>query len=293
MIIFFSGGGLGNQIFQYAFLKTIAKENELIVSTNMKQLVNTCELKNRNFKQISLNRFQRKLINSYFKPYIFQTLVKLKLIGYIKQNKNEKSFLPNFISQKGIFPITLVESHYFQSEVFFDKNLLNIKIKKRFIFKAESILDSMPNGQTKVFVHVRRGDYLLEEYLGESGIELPNKYFLDAIEIMKKKIENPYFIFLSDDPGHCESLFKEIKEKYISKNDINVDLAVMTLCEYGIVSNSSFSWWGAYLMKNRKKVIFPKYWFGWRQKIESNPGIQPEWANVIDISSKINKNLFS
>jgi len=38
------------------------------------------------------------------------------------------------------------------------------------------------------------------------------------------------------------------------------------------------------LMKNRKKVIFPKYWFGWRQKIESNSGIQPEWASIIDIS---------
>ena len=284
MIILFAGGGLGNQIFQYAFLKTIAKENELIVSTNMKQLVNTFELKNRNFKQIALNRPQRKLINSYFKPYILDTLVKLKLIGYIKQDKNKKSFLPNFISKKGFFPITLVESHYFQSEVFFDKSALNIKIKERFIFQAKSILDSIPNSQTKVFVHVRRGDYLFEEYLGESGIELSNKYFLDAIEIMKKKVENPYFIFLSDDLGYCESLFKEIENKYISNNDKNVDFALMTLCEYGIVSNSSFSWWGAYLMQDRKEVIFPKYWYGWKQKIESNPGIVPEWANVIDIS---------
>jgi len=284
MIIFFAGGGLGNQIFQYAFLKTIAKENELIVSTNMKQLVNTFELKNRNFKQITLNRPLRKLIYSYFKPYILDTLVKLKLIGYIKQDKNKKLFLPNFISKKGFFPVTLVETHYFQSEVFFDKNALNIKIKERFILQAKSILDSIPITQTKVFVHVRRGDYLFVEYSGESGIELPNKYFLDAIEIMKKKVENPYFIFLSDDSGYCESLFKEIEDKYISNNDINVDLALMTLCEYGIVSNSSFSWWGAYLMKNRKKVIFPKYWFGWRQKIESNSGIQPEWASIIDIS---------
>ena len=177
MIIFFAGGGLGNQIFQYAFLKTIAKENELIVSTNMKQLVDTFELKNRNFKQISLNRFQRKLINSYFKRYILETLVKLKLIGYIKQDKNKKTFIPNFISKKGFFPITLVESHYFQSEVFFDKNVLNIKIKERFILQAKSILDSIPITQTKVFVHVRRGDYLFEEYLGEIGIELPINIF--------------------------------------------------------------------------------------------------------------------
>jgi hypothetical protein len=36
-------------------------------------------------------------------------------------------------------------------------------------------------------------------------------------------------------------------------------------------------------MKNKKKVIFPKYWYGWKQKIESHVGIQPSWAEVIDI----------
>ena len=41
MILFFAGGRLGNQIFQYAFLNTIAKDNELIVSTHMEQLTNT------------------------------------------------------------------------------------------------------------------------------------------------------------------------------------------------------------------------------------------------------------
>ena len=52
--------------------------------------------------------------------------------------------------------------------------------------------------------------------------------------------------------------------------------------QYWIVSNSSFSWWGAYMMKNRKRVIFPKYWHGWKVKIESHPGIQPSWGSVIE-----------
>ena len=64
------------------------------------------------------------------------------------------------------------------------------------------------------------------------------------------------------------------------------DLAIMSLCEYGIVSNSSFSWWGAYLMKNRKEVIFPKYWYGWKQRVESHVGIQPEWAKLIDVNKQ-------
>ena len=52
----------------------------------------------------------------------------------------------------------------------------------------------------------------------------------------------------------------------------------MILCNYGICSNSSFL---KILIKNRK-IIFPSYWFGWKSRIESHPGIQPSWSDVID-----------
>ena len=284
MIIFLSDGRLGNQIFQYTFLNTIAKENELIVSTSMVQLCSVFEVKNKNFKQAAQNKYLNFLLMRLVKPYILDSLVKLKLVGYVKQDSSETSTLPTVKSTKGLLKITLVESNFFQSEVFFDKSAVDIEIKENFILEAQSILESVCIDQTKVFVHVRRGDYLFEKYLGEGGIDLPKRYFLDAIKIMKQKIENPFFIFLSDDPGYCESCFEDIENKYISNNNMNVELALMTLCEYGIVSNSSFSWWGAYLMKNRKEVIFPKYWYGWKQKVESHVGIQPEWAKLIDVN---------
>jgi len=130
---------------------------------------------------------------------------------------------------------------------------------------------------------VRRGDYLFEKYLDEVGIDLPRSYFTKAMEAIKKEVENPFFIFLSDDPAFVACCFQDEKNKYISRNDMGVDLALMTLCEYGIVSNSSFSWWGAYLMQNRKKVIFPNYWYGWKQKIASHIDVQPSWAEVIEV----------
>ena len=92
-----------------------------------------------------------------------------------------------------------------------------------------------------------------------------------------------FFIFLSDDAGFVECCFEDIENKYISRNSMTVDLALMSLCLYGIVSNSSFSWWGAYMMKDRKKVVFPKYWYGWKNKVESHVDIQPEWAEVIEV----------
>lgn len=285
MIIFFADGRLGNQIFQYAFLNTIAKEKELILSTQMKQLSKTFDIDNKYFKEIPISRYLNFFLRKFIKPYLLKSLVKLKIISYIKQNRNETSSLPTLTKQKGLLPITLVESNFFQSEVFFEDNKVNINIKDGFLEEAKKVISSVDEIYTKVFVHVRRGDYLFENYLNQRGIDLPKEYFFDAIEIIKEKVKNPYFIFLSDDPAYCECCFDDIENKHISKNSMEVDLAIMTLCEYGITSNSSFSWWGAYLMKNKKEIIFPKYWYGWKNKIESHVGIQPKWANIIEIQT--------
>ena len=41
------------------------------------------------------------------------------------------------------------------------------------------------------------------------------------------------------------------------------DMCFMTLCDGGVMSNSTFSWWGAWLISNPdKQVIAPKMWFG-------------------------------
>lgn len=75
--------------------------------------------------------------------------------------------------------------------------------------------------------------------------------------------KNVYFIFLSDEPETIEREFIYLKNKTISKgNHFGTDFAIMTKCDAGILSASSFSWWGSYLMKNRDLVIAPKYWLG-------------------------------
>ena len=72
-------------------------------------------------------------------------------------------------------------------------------------------------------------------------------------------------------------------EIIISNNGPKIDLSIMSLCNSGIMSASSFAWWGAYLMKKKQYIVFPKYWLGWKTKVESHPGIQPPWSNIIDV----------
>ncbi|WP_417550088.1 alpha-1,2-fucosyltransferase [Methylophaga sp.] len=283
MILYISDGRLGNQLFQYVFLNTIAKENEKIIAINMWKFYDDFDINNPNFIPVIFGKYGLYLVRKVLKPFFLYVLVPLKLIVYVRQNRSETSALPTFNKTKGFLPITLVESNFFQSEDFFNSEKVDFTIKNKYIQQAEGFLQRIPKQYTKVFIHVRRGDYLSETYLGEQGINLPMSYFKNAMLEIDKEIKNPYYVFLSDDPEFVEWSFSNVKNKIISNNDMVTDLAIMSECSYGIVSNSSFSWWGAYLMKNRIKVIFPKFWYGWKAKVESHIGIQPSWSTIIDV----------
>lgn len=285
MILFISDGRLGNQLFQYTFLNTSAKGNEKIITVNMEQFVDKFEIKNQNFIHKKLGKFSMFFVRKILKPYVLKGLLGINLIGYIKQNRSEISALPSFERSYGLLPITLVETDFFQSEDFFDKNKVDFSIKEQYIQEAQEFLAQVPQDSTKIFIHVRRGDYVFESYLEIQGIDLPKSYFIKAMREIAKEVQNPFFVFLSDDSSYVECCFENVKNKIISKNSMVTDLAIMSLCEYGIVSNSSFSWWGAYMMKDKKKVIFPKYWYGWKSKVESHVNIQPSWAEIIEVES--------
>ena len=281
MLFFISDGRLGNQIFQYAFLKTLANQNESIITCNMNQFLSTFEHKNKKFIHIKINKLGYSILIRIVKPYIIKPLTKLKIIGYVSQKRKLGRPLTTYEKVSGLINFTFIETDFFQSEEFFNQNI-KFKIKEKYINNAYNFLKEIPDDFTRVFIHVRRGDYLNEEFLGEKGIELPKKYYLSSINEIKKVIKNPFFIFLSDDYQYVKCEFSEVQNKIISLNDMATDMAIMSLCTSGITSNSTFSWWGAYLMTNRKTVIYPKYWYGWKQKTLSHQGIFPTWAKVIE-----------
>jgi hypothetical protein len=289
MIIFFSDGRLGNQIFQFVFLCSISNSNERIVTFFMDNFFEIFETNNCNIIDISVkNRYVSFLIRKAIFPAvdkIFKGLAKFKVITLFEQEKDINKFpLPEYIAKRGYVPIKYVAPDFYQSEKLFRKEILGkIKIKEKYIKEARNIINSFPKETEKVFIHIRRSDYVDLTFLGQKGIVLPKAYYLKAISELNKEVRNPFYIFVSDDPDYVRDCFENIEPKYISNNSVGVDLSLMSLCEYGVCSNSSFSWWGAYLMKNRKKVVFPKYWFGWKQKIESHPGIYPEFATILEV----------
>ena len=108
-------------------------------------------------------------------------------------------------------------------------------------------------------MHIRRGDYVLyPDHHPTCDLD----YYKNSIELIKKQSNNKKKILIfSDDKQWCKNTF--LGDEYIISENTNpyIDLYMMTLCDYHIIANSSFSWWGAWLAKS-KKTIAPSKWFG-------------------------------
>lgn len=120
---------------------------------------------------------------------------------------------------------------------------------------------------------MRRGDYLSNqyEYLNICNLNYYKKafsYLEDKLLNGKKEERDKIKILVfSDDIKWCKNNFNFLKDFNVVYIDWNKgkssykDMQLMSECNYNIISNSTFSWWGAYLNNyDDKIVIAPKYW---------------------------------
>lgn len=288
MKIFLADGRLGNQIFQYVFLKTIKKNDEKIIVSGFEDLKEVFEI-NDVINLNKENRWIRKFIFSFCKP-IFYFLSDKKIISSIKINHEQisneyKRESTSFSKEVGFIKnITFVKLGFFQSEKFFNSEIAeDLKIKYRYIKAASKVLDSVLPEKHNVFIHIRRGDYIGYTVYGESAL-LPIGYYKKQIEWFLKNKENCFFIFLSDEIEYVENEFSYLTDKLIvSDNHFGTDIAIMTLCKSAILSPSSFGWWGSCLMKERDIVFAPQYWLGFNSKKEYHSHSTPSYAKEITV----------
>ena len=136
---------------------------------------------------------------------------------------------------------------YFQSEKYFAHN--KDKITSLFNINYKTV------PERSVSIHVRRGDYLKYPEIHPT---LDADYYHKALEVIGD-YSNAFVFTDSDLPKGLN-----IKNMQIIKLDKDYDeLQFMASCDNNIIANSTFSWWAAYLNKNKnKKIVAPKIWFG-------------------------------
>lgn len=252
-------GGLGNQMFQYAYyLKLRANnENTYFLAADNKNNHNGYELGHVfGIKNLKSKNFLLKVIRKTQKPFIHR----------IQDND-----IGNFSeTQMGSKPINY-HAGYWQSEKYFK----NVESKVRSVYdfnesklnnRSNHALRTITNLET-VSIHIRRGDYISNKWVLERlGNVCVKEYYIEAINKMKSMLRDPlnFFIF-SDEIVWAKNMLGEENLNFVNWNngkDSWQDMFLMSRCNHNIIANSSFSWWAAYLNDNpRKIVISPSKWF--------------------------------
>jgi len=288
MIIYLGDGYIGNQIFQYVFLKTIQKHHESIIVSgfrNLKEVFVINDIKNINQE----NRWVGVILRIVRRVLLF--LSDQKIISSITINREKilgkyEREAAAFSATDGMLKnITFVKPGFFQSESFFkEETVSKLQIKNKYTSEANRVLSGVSGDKYKIFIHIRRGDYKTFMVYGKSPL-LPIDYYKDQISWFQKNKKDCFFIFLSDDTEFVKEEFEYIKNKLIStKNHFGTDLAIMTQCNGAILSPSSFGWWGSYLMKERDIVFAPKDWLGFGSGIEFPAKGAPSYAEEKSVS---------
>lgn len=126
-----------------------------------------------------------------------------------------------------------------------------------------------------VCVNVRRGDYLLRDN-PEKGFRTLSEKEIRAI--LRKHFPKDKVLFVSDDIEWCKERFKGKRFMFADKPcqyKPEMDLYLQTQCKANVISNSTFSWWGAYLNDKAEKVVCPWPWFS-EGKIDPMEHILPD-----------------
>lgn len=229
--------GLGNRLFMVASVYGMSRKfNKKFAITRVGNSVHSnMDYNNNVFKKIE------KIDNI---PYSIIYEIHSNLLIYTDYS-NEMSNNKN-IAMDG----------YFQNSQYFDQYYN--EIQNLFCFDDFVIPDKYSD-QNVYFIHIRRTDYLMHI---NTHFICNDDYFMKAISYIKKLDPSSVFYVFSDDIEYCKKQEYLKNEIFIENIDECTSLKIMKNCKKGgICSNSSFSWWGAYLNDNKDKIIIqPKKW---------------------------------
>ncbi len=295
MIIIELYGGLGNQLFEYAHAKALAKQLKQDVYFDLSFFDNyhrkdvyrldkfntTVEIADDSI----IKKLKRKSRNS---SYFFRAFT--KLFGFEYYNK-KYHFDNNRIDKCSIEELSKIRdfyvSGYYADSKYFEPAKEQLKkdiILKDGFNKENQIVYHEIRSKGSVSVHVRRGDYIGNRYFNELTID----YYQNSLNYILKIYSDVVFYVFSDDLQWVKSnLIFNCDVKFVDINsEISdyMDLMLMAACDHNIIANSTFSWWGAWLNSNPDKIVIaPKIWYTNKKaqnSYESGNRINSNWIKI-------------
>ncbi len=268
-IYLFLSGGLGNQLFQYAFARNLSIKNkaDLIVDAYSGFIFDF-----RYFRSFSLKTKIKKKIVFFFSFFrIFKKfLYKKKLINnfFSRTVINEFPFFTRF--SKKIYNLKINKTIYlfglFQSDQYFLENKKKIMIElmpskpklTNFLTKQKEIIKD-----DSVIIGFRFFEEASDNSVKMAGGVSSIDFYIRSIKLILNKIKNPKFYLFSQSLENLKKNLRNIPilNKYFYSfvtpeqgfNDGNANLWLMSYSKNFIIPNSTFYWWGAYFSRYRFK----------------------------------------
>ncbi len=259
-------GGLGNQLFQYAFYLGLEKKFGAVkadlIDFQTYTLHNGFELKKIFSVELTeANIFEIKLHDTTDRRWLWRKLRRLAGTknAYHQEHRQFEFDANIFKERKGRYYWGYWQ-HINYLNLVEDKLRAHLRFPKITDTKNQELLKRIMVRET-VAIHVRRGDYLSEPLFKDiCDVE----YYVRSISYMNNKVENPLYLFFSDDLEWCRQNFSHLEAIYIDWNrgdNSFRDMQLISLCNHIIISNSTFSWWGAWLNERKNKIVVaPHKW---------------------------------
>jgi len=269
MIIINITGGLGNQLFQYAFGRALSIKNKCQLKLDISSY------QNYEWHDYSLRPFS---IRENFADKSDCELLKGEKVSFVQKIKqkifNNKKF---YYSEKDLrfnekyknLANPAYISGYWQSEKYFKQVEEIIRNEFKIVIppsKPNQKLIKKIEKENAVSLHVRRGNYANIKHVNKVHGTSPLSYYNDAIKVLIPKIPDPVFYIFSDDIEWAKkNLIINNETVFVDFNNNTTDfedMRLMSMCKHHIIANSTFSWWGAWLNDSKSKIVIaPKIWF--------------------------------
>lgn len=281
-------GGLGNQLFQYAYALSLVKKGydvKLDISA-----FDTYTLHG----GYSLNHYNKRVNNASPEEVTAMTHIGFgkKLMRQLQGKKSRPvaKEVNSAFDEKMLSP---EDNHYlvgyFQSEKYFQQirgELLDsLVLQEPLSSYTKNTLDRINKSEVSVSVHVRRGDYVTNaEALKTHGV-CSLDYYQQAVMLINAKFDNVSYYIFSDDIDWVKDNLVIDNAFYVDSEEERFsgeDMFLMSQCNHNIIANSSFSWWGAWLNTHIDKLIVaPKNWYADEKKqYLSEMMIPRDWIQV-------------
>lgn len=301
MIVIKLIGGLGNQMYQYAYGLQLAKQyaEEICFDTDFYPEGKPLALYNLSIPKYPLwdqcqiparERRRVKLAQKVF--HVRQKLI--RILGKTDRTGDKlfcksapKGYLFNF--DPYYYEIAKIDAEnkyiygYFQGEQYFDQCIPELKeyftVCREMSEVAKEYQEQIQKTNAVAF-HIRLGDYK-----NAANVDLDVcsvAYYSRAIEHICANVEeSTFFVFTNDACRAAEMLQFPEKTVFVQGTKDYEDFGLMKQCNHFVLSNSTFSWWAAYLAENPGKIVTAPE--KWRHSEKDEPAIYMPYMTKLPI----------